>query len=124
MDTGWAQVLLTVGSMVFIGGITIGVLRIQGEEMRRRMGDMEAEMKQMTQVLINQATQTVRLDTMDERLTLQGKRLDGTIEDFHKGQSNLARMVEGCVSRMNSFMDNLAREMMDRKDGQRKLIDG
>jgi len=113
---GWVQTLLTIGTMVFVSGSTIGVLIFQSKEFQRRMGSMEAEMKQMQQILINQARSEVRLDAMDERLNAQGLRLDKAISDFTSGQNQLARMVEACISRMNDFIDDLAKARR-RNDG-------
>lgn len=68
--------MITIASMVFVSGGTIGILHIQAKELARRLQSIEDQMKQLTQILINQATQGVRLDTMDQRLNAQGRRLD------------------------------------------------
>lgn len=122
MDTGWVQILISIGSMLVIAGSTTGVLVFQGKELTRRLEAMEKQMERMTQILINQATQQVRLDTMDERLASQGRRLDEAIQLFNTGQTNLGRMVEGLISRMNEFMDSLAKQGLRNYGDGSKLI--
>lgn len=112
MEAGWAQILLTLGSMLFISGSTAGVLHFQAKELTRRLQGMEDEMKQMTSILVNQATQAVRLDTMDKRLGDQGKRLDDAMKAHTDGLLSMARMVESVTSRMNNLIDEKAKEML------------
>lgn len=44
--------------------------------MAQRLTDVELNIKQLIQVLINQASQDERLKAMDQRLSLQGSRID------------------------------------------------
>jgi septal ring factor EnvC (AmiA/AmiB activator) len=105
MDHSWLQLFITVGAMVFLSGATIAALKVQAEGTTRRLAEIEEEMKKMQQVLINQATQAVRLDTMDQRLSSQGARLDAALESHNKGLQSMARMVEATVSRVNNLID-------------------
>lgn len=105
MEVGWAQLWVTVASIFFVSGGTMGVLHFQAKALSERLKGMEAEMKQITQILVNQATQGVRLDTMDQRLNAQGKRLDEQIKATNDQIQSMARMVENTISRMNSLLD-------------------
>lgn len=105
MEVGWVHLWITVASILFIGGGTMGILHFQAKALSERLKGMEAEMKQITQILVNQATQGVRLDTMDQRLNAQGKRLDEQTKATTEQIQAMARMVENTVSRMNSLLD-------------------
>jgi len=119
MELGWAHIFVTAASMLFVSGITVGVLRFQAKELTRRLESMEDQMKQITQILVNQATQAVRLDTMDQRLNAQGARLDEAAKTFNESIKSMARMVEGVVSRVNNFIDDQAKKftLRVREDG-------
>jgi septal ring factor EnvC (AmiA/AmiB activator) len=97
--------------MVFVSGVTLASLKVQMQATSTRLQDIEEEMKQMQQVLINQATQAVRLDTMDQRLSSQGARLDASLESHNKGLQSMARMVEATVSRVNNLIDDEHRKL-------------
>src|SRR5262245_4170617 len=106
MEPGWVQILLTVVSVAVVSGGTIAALRVQAKDIGRRLEQIEEEMKQMTAVRVQQATQAVRLDTMDVRLNSQGRRLDEAIKAHADSLQTMGRMVGDTISRVNNFMDS------------------
>lgn len=45
---------------------------------------MEGELKKLVEILVNQGRQEERMNSLDSRMLVQGKRLDETIERFNR----------------------------------------
>lgn len=89
--------LINIGTVIFAAGGVVWTVTSLG----KRMASLEEQMKQMTQVLISQATQQVRLDNLDQRMTSLAERIEG----YNQSAQSLVRMVESNTSRVNNLIE-------------------
>jgi hypothetical protein len=83
MDPQTIQTLVTVGSFLVLGTVYVvngraaaKILGTRLEMIDGTMEDFKLEIKKLTQVIIEQALQGARLQTLDERTLAQGQRVD------------------------------------------------
>ena len=84
MDPQWVQTLVTIASFLVLGTVYIvngrnaaKMLGARLEVIDGTMEDFKKEIKKLTDVIIAQALQGQRIQTLDERTLAQGKRIDG-----------------------------------------------
>ena len=82
--------ILTIGSFVVVvtvyivtGRTATKVLDARLELIDAQMEDFKTEMKKLTDILINQATQSGRIDRVEDRQLAEGKRLDELFSRFN-----------------------------------------
>ena len=83
MDPQTIQTLVTVGSFLVLGTVYVvngraaaKILSTRLEMIDATMEDFKAEIKKLTQVIVEQALQGARIQTLDERTLAQGQRVD------------------------------------------------
>lgn len=83
MDPVTIQTLVTLGSFLVLGTVYIvngrigaKVLGARLEGIDKTMGEFKEELKKMQDVLVAQALQGARIQTLDERTLATGLRLD------------------------------------------------
>lgn len=76
--------LLTILSFLGGGMLFIASTRQQLFSLSERSAAMEIELKKLVEVLINQGRQDERMTAMDQRMLMQGKRLDEFQDRFNR----------------------------------------
>lgn len=101
MQWSEAGVFINLAAIVFAaGGLAYSV-----HSLGKRMVGIETEMKQIVAVLVTQGRHEERMNSMDQRVLAQGRRLDEFMKAHADALSNMARMVENTVSRVNNLAD-------------------
>lgn len=83
--------VLTIASFVLGGLAFVWTMKSQIDSLGSRTRTMEGELKKLVEILVNQGRQDERMNSLDQRMLVQGQRLDHAIErfdrisDFRKG---------------------------------------
>jgi hypothetical protein len=88
IDIG-AVIQLTALALTITGAVwafrgRLDILSTNVAEAAKRLTDVEAEMKQLTQVLVALGRQDERMNAIDQRMLMSGQRFDELVNRFNK----------------------------------------